>query len=93
MYVNVASKRNNQKNFEKKQDPELDPNPDQLVRATDPGILIRTKMQRIRNTAFNFVSAFFYLRQFLFRGDLFPSFHFHCLAVLVVRPGGFNSFS
>ncbi len=27
------------------------------------------------------------------RGNLFPTFNFPCLAVLVVRPGGFNAFS
>ncbi len=35
----------------KKEDPELDPDP--LVRGTDPGIRIRTKMSRIPNTGFD----------------------------------------
>jgi hypothetical protein len=49
-------------------------------------------MSRIRNTEFTFVHAFLPLPVPL-RGDLFPSFNIPCLAVLVVRPGGFNSFS
>ncbi len=35
----------------KEQDPEPDLNTDPLVRGTDPGIRIRTKMSRIRKTA------------------------------------------
>ncbi len=40
-----------------KLDLELDPYPDSLVRDTDPGILIRTKISRIPNTAFSASSA------------------------------------
>jgi hypothetical protein len=38
--------------MKKKSDPDLDPEPDPLVRGTDPGIRIRirTKMSRIPNT-------------------------------------------
>jgi hypothetical protein len=32
-------------------DPDLDPDPEPLVRGTDPGIRIRTKMSRIPDTA------------------------------------------
>jgi hypothetical protein len=49
-------------------------------------------MSGIRNTAFNFVHALFLPLPVLLRGDLFPTFNIPCLAVLVVRPGGFNSF-
>jgi hypothetical protein len=37
----------------KELDPELDPDPDPLVRGTDPGIRIRNKMSRISNTGSN----------------------------------------
>jgi hypothetical protein len=36
--------------WRKESDPELDPDQDPLVRGTDPGIRIRTKMSRIPNT-------------------------------------------
>ncbi len=48
-YVNVPSKRN--KRFEGHWRKEKDPNPDPLVKGTDPRIRIPTKMSRIRNTA------------------------------------------
>ncbi len=35
----------------KESDPEFDPDPDPLVKGTDSGIRIRTKMTRIPNTA------------------------------------------
>jgi hypothetical protein len=35
-------------------DPELEPDPNPLVRGTDPGIRIRTKMARIPNTDQNY---------------------------------------
>ncbi len=45
---------------ERESDPELDPDLDPLVRGTDPGIRIRTKMSRgIPNTGFLFLFLFF----------------------------------
>ncbi len=38
--------------WRKESDPELDPDPDPLVRGTDPRIWIGTKMSRIQNNAF-----------------------------------------
>jgi hypothetical protein len=51
--VNVHLKRNKHKNLEKILEghlPEPDPQPDLLVKGSDPRIRIRTKMSRIRNT-------------------------------------------
>jgi hypothetical protein len=39
------------KSMRKESDPEFDPDPDPLVKGTDSGIRIRTKMTRIPNTA------------------------------------------
>jgi hypothetical protein len=54
-YVNV--KRNKQKNLV------TYPDPDSLVRSTDPRIRIRTKMSRIRNTAARFGNHFISISQ------------------------------
>ncbi len=57
---------------ERESDPELDPDLDPLVRGTDPGIRIRTKMSRIPNTGFFF---FFFFTNISVYEEGRPSFH------------------
>jgi hypothetical protein len=58
---------------DRESDPELDPDLDPLVRGTDPGIRIRTKMSRIPNTGF-FVFFVFY-KYLCLRLEGRPSYH------------------
>jgi hypothetical protein len=60
--------------MKKKSDPELDPDP--LVRGTDPGIRIRTKISRIPNTTNFRKTLIFYNIQYLmiYRYYLFKNY-------------------
>jgi hypothetical protein len=85
--VNVASKSNNLE-----PDPESDPipNPDLLVRGTDPHIRIRTKMSQIRNTGEKKVLLLRF--GLIFPSGSLSSFLLNAISEQDTNPGWFQDF-